>query len=56
MFPVLKSDETGTSTECSDVGPVMFPVLKSDDNGKSTECSDAEPVQSVVMFDQYIVK
>jgi hypothetical protein len=34
----------------------MFPVLKSDDNGKSTECSDAELVQSVVMFDQYIVK
>jgi hypothetical protein len=28
MFPVLKSDETGTSTECSDVGPVHSVVMR----------------------------
>ena len=41
MFPVLKSDESETSTECSDAELVMFPVLKSDKSGTSTECSDA---------------
>jgi hypothetical protein len=28
MFPVLKSDETGTSTECSDMGPVHSVVMR----------------------------
>jgi hypothetical protein len=55
MFPVLKSDECGTSTKCSGAELVMFPVVKSDESGTSTECSDAEPAQTVVMWDQYRV-
>jgi hypothetical protein len=55
MFPVLKSDECGTSTKCSDAELVMFPVVKSEESRTSTECSDAEPAQSVVMWNQYRV-